>query len=207
MLKDRQRRGRVMLVTVGARTSAVLLAVSAVIVSGCAHPGLDGATGPDAAAAVLPDNAVIPLSAVQQVFPTLSVSLTGGHDPRALGAPLATRRAQFAEPTAIPRLTVTVAEYVSEDDAFTTFTDLIEVLRNTPGSVGLGRPDVGQDSRANVIRPRTGPLVVTVAARKWRMIIQVSTTRSTYSRDHLERLVKLARQQVSIPVSVAGVSG
>lgn len=63
-----------MRVAVGARAGAVLLAVSAATISGCVNPVLDRAMGRDAPAAVLPGNAVIPLSAARGISETLRIA-------------------------------------------------------------------------------------------------------------------------------------
>lgn len=120
------------------------------------------------------------------------------------GMPRATRRSQFNDLTAMGRLTVAVAEYACEQTAYSAFTDLVQDLRYTPGSVGLGRPDVGHDALATLIRSLAVPKGMTVAAREQRLIVQVSSTGFRYSRDHLDRLVRLAEHQMSTAVSAGG---
>ncbi len=102
------------------------------------------------------------------------------------------------------RLTVAVAEYPTEQGAFTAFTDLVDDLRYAPGSIGLGRPDVGQYALATLTRRSGGPIGVTIAARDGPLIIQVSSTGLKYSREHLERLIRLAERQLSIAVTAGG---
>lgn len=45
---------------------------------------------------------------------------------------------------------------------------------------------------------------VTLAARDGPLIVQVSSTGFRYSREHLERLTRLAERQVSTAVTAAG---
>jgi hypothetical protein len=125
------------------RRALALAVVSAAILSGCANPILDTLLDRNAAAPpALPANEVISLSVVRQEFPMMTRLATAGVDPAAPGTPRATHRSQFSDPIAMRRLTVAVAEYPSDDAAFTAFTDLVDDLRYAPGSVGLGRPDV-----------------------------------------------------------------
>lgn len=130
-----------------------------------------------------------------------------GTDPLAPGMPRATRRSQFTDPTAMGRITAAVAEYVSEDNAYTAFTDLEEDFRSASGSVGLGHPDVGQDALATIRRPAYGPRAVTIVAREDRLIIQVTSSGFKYNREHFERLNRLVQHQVSIAVSAVGTPG
>lgn len=97
------------------------------------------------------------------------------------GMPRATRRSQFNDVTAMGRLTMAVAEYTSQQTAYAAFTDRVQDLRYTPGSVGLGRPDVGHDALATLIRSPAVPKGVTVAAREERLIVQVSSTGFRYA--------------------------
>jgi hypothetical protein len=154
-----------------------LSAVSAAIISGCANPVLDSVLGRNTAAPpALPANVIVSLSLVRQEFPMMSRVASTAADPMAPGMPRATRRSQFTNLTAMGRLTVAVAEYACEQTAYSAFTDLVQDLRYTPGSVGLGRPDVGHDALATLIRSLAVPKGVTVAAREQRLIVQLSST-------------------------------
>jgi len=192
----------------GRRCGRPILAMavaSAAILSGCANPILDTVLDRNAAApSALPANEVISLSVVRREFPTMARLASAGPDPAAPGTPRATRRSQFSDPTAMGRLTVAVAEYPSDEGAFTAFTDLVDDIRYAPRSVGLGRPEVGQDALATLTRPSGGPVGVTIASRDGPRIIQVNSTGFKYSREHLERLTRLAERQVSTAVSAFG---
>lgn len=156
-----------------------------------APPGhkVDSVLGRNAAAPpALPVNVSVSLSLVRQEFPMMSRLASTGVDPKAPGMPRETRRSQFTDLTAMGRITVAVADYATEQTTDAAFAELIQDLRYAPGSVGLGRPDVGHDALATLIRPAAGPQGVTIAARDERLIIQVSSTGFRYSRDQLDRL-------------------
>lgn len=192
----------------GAQTAGVLVALCAVVISGCANPLLDMVMGRDAVeGTVLPATAIVSLSVVQQPFPVLTRSADSGDDPSAPGEPLATRRSEFTDLAAMRRLTVAVAEYESETNAITTFADLVEERRYTSGFIELRRPDVGQDSMAAVTRPAAGPMRVTVMVFEGRNIIQIASAGFRYSRDHFNGLVVLAHKQIELLANTASTPG
>ncbi|HEY9263962.1 hypothetical protein QQA43_32590 (plasmid) [Mycolicibacterium vanbaalenii] len=179
--------------------------MSAAILTGCANPILDTLLDRNAAAPpALPANEVLSLSVVRQEFPMMTRMARTGVDPEAPGTPQATRRSQFSDLTAMVQLTVAVAEYPTDEGAFTAFINLVEGLRSSRGSVGLGRPYVGEDALAIVTRQLVGPMGVTIAARDGPLIIEVRSAGFKYSRDHLERLTRLAERQLSTAVTAAG---
>lgn len=185
-----------------------IVAVSAALFSGCANPVLDRLMDRSAAAPpVLSANVAVSLSIVRQEFPMMTRLASTGTDPLAPGMPRATRRSQFTDPTAMGRIIAAVAEYVSADNAYTAFADLEEDFRSASGSVGLGRPDVGQDALATIRRPTFGPRAVTIVAREDRLIVQVTSNGFKYSREHFERLSRLAQHQMSRAVSAVGTPG
>lgn len=79
-------------------------------------------------------------------------------------------------------------------------TDNVRDRRYAQGFRGLGRPGLVKMGRLRS-SDRAGPMSVTVAVSHARLIVQAKSSGSRYSREHIERLITLARDQLSLLMS------
>ena len=83
--------------------------------------------------ALLPRKAVVPVSVVNRFFPELTREAGSGQNLTAVGKPKATRSVIYANTDSSKKVTVTVDQYMTSDDASAAYHEAVEKSKAVPG--------------------------------------------------------------------------
>lgn len=98
--------------------------------------------------AVLPRTVVVTLQDIQKVFPELTIETDMGADPTATGSPTGTRSVSFANSDGSKKITVSVDQYASPEDASQAYQEAVQKSEAAPGFDPMTVPAVGDQAFA-----------------------------------------------------------
>jgi CubicO group peptidase (beta-lactamase class C family) len=92
---------------------------------------------------VLSRDAVVPLTVVTRVFPEITQEMSTGQNSTAVGKPKATRSVIYANNDNSKKVTITVDQYASPNDASAAYREAIQRSRTVPGFKPISAPNLG----------------------------------------------------------------
>ena len=101
--------------------------------------------------AVLPRDIILPLAAVQEVVPEVTVETTTGANATAVGNPTGTRMVTFATADGAQRVVLSVDRYRSADDASRAFQEAFRASQEVPGVTAEAISDLGEAALIGVV--------------------------------------------------------
>jgi hypothetical protein len=101
-----------------------------------------------ASAALLPRNAVVPVSVVTQYFPDVTKESSTGPNETTVGKPIASRSVVFTSADGKKKVTVSVDQYASVSDAAGAYQTAMQGSKAAPGFKPAASPDLGQEAFA-----------------------------------------------------------
>jgi hypothetical protein len=99
-----------------------------------------------AADSLLSRKAVIPISTVRRFFPQVDREASTGPNLTAVGNPKATRSVIYANSNGSKKVTITVDQYVSSNDASSAYEEAVHRSKTVPGFTPISAPNLGQDA-------------------------------------------------------------
>ena len=106
-------------------------------------PGAGPASASDS---LLAREVVIPISTVRRLFPQVDQEASTGPHLTAVGGPKATRSVIYANSDNSKKVTITVDEYVSSNDASSAYEEAVQKSKAVPGWTPISAPDLGQNA-------------------------------------------------------------
>lgn len=109
------------------------------------------AISPDAGPAspsesLLAREVVIPISTVRRFFPQVDQEARTGPHLTAAGGPKATRSVIYTNSTNSKKVTITVDQYMSSNDASSAYEEAVKKSKAVPGWTPISAPDLGQNA-------------------------------------------------------------
>ena len=99
-----------------------------------------------AADSLLTRKAVIPISTVRRFFPQVDRESSTGPNLTAVGNPKATRSVIYANSKGSKKVTITVDQYVSSNDASSAYEEAVQKSKAVPGFMPISAPNLGQNA-------------------------------------------------------------
>jgi hypothetical protein len=135
------------------RRLAIVFIASMGILSLAAYPSSPSPTAPpinttSTSVDILPRNVVVPLDVVREHFPEVNQEASTGPNPTAVGNPTATRSVVYATADDSAKVTITVDQYRSPNDAAFAYREAVQKSQGAPGFKLLSLSNVGQQSFA-----------------------------------------------------------
>ena len=133
---------------------AAVLAVAAIVLFSAAARGDDSSskkTPPAAAAAsvaLLPRDAVVPVSVVRQYFADVTKDAGTGPNETSVGKPIASRSVVFTSADGKKKVTLSVDRYASAREAAAAFQTAVQGSKTAPGFKPAAAPALGQEAFA-----------------------------------------------------------
>ena len=106
-------------------------------------PGAGRASASDS---LLAREVVIPISTVRRFFPQVDQEARTGPHLTAVGGPKATRSVIYANSSNSKKVTITVDEYVSSNDASSAYEEAVQKSKAVPGFTPISAPDLGENA-------------------------------------------------------------
>src|SRR6266480_7261542 len=106
-------------------------------------PGAGPASASDS---LLAREVVIPISTVRRFFPQVDQEARTGPHLTAVGGPKATRSVIYANSSNSKKVTITVDEYVSSNDASSAYEEAVQKSKAVPGFTPISAPDLGENT-------------------------------------------------------------
>jgi hypothetical protein len=133
---------------------AAVLAVAAIVLLSVAAWGAESQskkTSPAAAAAsvaLLPRDAVVPVSVVTRAFPDVTKEAGTGPNETSVGKPIASRSVVFTSADGKKKVTLSVDQYASAREAAAAFRTAVQGSKTAPGFKPAAAPALGQEAFA-----------------------------------------------------------
>ena len=123
---------------------AVVLSAAAIALLSLAACG--DAAGPFAS--LLPRDTVAPVSVVTKYFPDITKEASTGPNETSVGKPIASRSVVFASADGKKKVTLSVDQYASANDAAAAYQTAVEGSKAAPGFNPAATPSLGQEAFA-----------------------------------------------------------
>jgi hypothetical protein len=123
--------------------AAVLITVVAnlsLAADGQTAPAGDGAVSSDT---MLPPNVAVSVNVVTRLFPEVTQEAATGQNATAVGNPKATLSVIYADNHSSKKVTISVDQYASPNDASSAYDSAVQKSRTVPGFKPISAPNVG----------------------------------------------------------------
>ena len=102
----------------------------------------------DASTPLVPREAIVPVSAVTKRFPDVTTEAGTGPNETRVGQPVASRSVVFTSADGKKKVTLSIDQYASVDDAASAYQTAVEGSKAAPGFKPAASPDLGQEAFA-----------------------------------------------------------
>jgi hypothetical protein len=154
----------------------------------------------------LPRDVVIPLSAVSRLFPEITRQAGTGESATATGVPRATRSVIYATRDGSTKVTITVDQYRSSNDASSAYLQAIEKSRSVPGFKPVPMPNVGQQAFAGTVT-KGAETHVGLGTVDDTLIVGATLAGDDATADNTDKLVAVARTEDTAAKMALGLGG
>jgi hypothetical protein len=97
-----------------------------------------------ASQSLLPRNAIVPIEVVTRLFPEMTQEANTGRNLTAVGKPKATRLVVYANSDSSKKVTMSVDEHTSSNDALAAYEEAFQKSKIVPGFKSLPAPNLGE---------------------------------------------------------------
>jgi hypothetical protein len=126
---------------------ALPFGIAAILSMAAYGQGISLAAGPASASdPLLAREVVIPISTVRGFFPQVDQEARTSPDLTAVGNPKATRSVIYANSNGSKKVTITVDQYVSSNDASSAYEEAVQRSKAVPGFTPISAPNLGQNA-------------------------------------------------------------
>ena len=124
-----------------------LVGIAAILSMAAYGQAISPGAGPASASdSLLAREVVIPISTVRRFFPQVDQEARTGPHLTAVGGPKATRSVIYANSNNSKKVTITVDEYVSSNDASSAYEEAVQKSKAVPGFTPISAPDLGENA-------------------------------------------------------------
>jgi CubicO group peptidase (beta-lactamase class C family) len=152
--------------------------------------------------AVLHRDAVVPLSVVTRLFPEITREMSTGPNSTAVGKPKATRSVSYANSDNSKKVTISVDQYASPNDASAAYREAVQKSRTVPGFRPMSAQNLGPHSFIGTVTQGTETHIGIGAVRGTSIVgatlVGYDTTPATTA-----DLISLAHDEENAAASVA----
>src|SRR4051812_28932986 len=173
-----------------AALSVALIAALALAANGQSSPS--GSTT-NASKPVLPRAFVVSLSVVDEFLPDVTREMSTGQNSTAVGNPKNTRSVIYANSDSSKKVTITVDQYESSNDASSAYKQAVEKSK-IPGFKPVSIPNVGEEAFAGTVTMGS-ETHVGLGALVGKLIVGVTLAGYDATPDNVTKLVALARKE------------
>lgn len=110
---------------------------------GQSSPGSSRTSSTDS---LLPRNAVVSKTVVNRFFPEVSQEASTGQNSTAVGKPKATRSVIYVNSESSKKVTITVDQYVSSNEASSAYQEAVQKSKTVPGFKPIAAPNLGANA-------------------------------------------------------------
>jgi hypothetical protein len=126
---------------------ALPFGIAAILSMAAYGQGISLAAGPASASdPLLAREVVIPISTVRRFFPQVDQEARTSPNLTAVGNPKATRSVIYANSNGSKKVTITVDQYVSSNDASSAYEEAVQRSKAVPGFTPISAPNLGQNA-------------------------------------------------------------
>jgi hypothetical protein len=191
-----------------ARLAALSIAAAgalSLVCGGSSSSAVSSKSSSDASGITLPRNVVVPLSAVNRLFPEITRQTSTGHNSTATNNPNATRSVIYASGDGSKKVTITVDQYGTPGDASSAYEQAIQKSQSVPGFKPITVPNLGQQAFAGSVTV-DAETHVGLGALDGRLIVGATLAGYDATPDNTAKLVALARRELAAAKMVLGRS-
>ena len=177
------------------RFAILLIAIVGIVpvVRGEQSPS-SGTRGVSASGAVLPRDAIVPLTVVTGFFPEANQEMSTGQNTTAVGKPEATRSVIYTNSRKSKKVTISVDQYATSSDASAAYEKAVQKSRSVPGFKSIDAPNLGPQAFVGTVTQGT-ETHIGLGALRGTLIVGVTLVGYEAGTDTIARLISLAREQ------------
>lgn len=149
---------------------------------------------------------IVPLSTVSQFFPDLTRQTSTGRNLMATGNPEATRMVIYEADDGSKKLTITIDQYGSLDDASSAYQQAVKKSQSVPGYKPVRVPTLGQETFAGTVTKDT-ETHIGLGALDHRLILGATLAGYDATSDIADKLIAVARMQGAAARAAMGSGG
>jgi hypothetical protein len=158
-------------------------------------------------AALLPRNTVVPVSVVTQYFPDVTKEASTGPNETSVGKPIASRLVVFASADGKKKVTLSVDQYASANDAAAAYQTAVQGSKAAPGFKPAASPNLGQEAFAGTSQVGA-EMHFGLGARDGRLIMSATHAGDIpVTPDNSNNLIRLGGVELTTAKQVLGPSG
>ena len=149
---------------------------------------------------------VVPLRVVNRLFPEITRQTRTGRNPTATNNPKATRIVIYATGDGSKKVTITLDQYASSNDASSAYEQAVQKSQSVPGFAPVAVSDLGQRAFAGTVT-MDAETHVGLGLLDGSLIVGVTLAGYDATRDNTAKLVALARTEAAAAKTALGLSG
>jgi hypothetical protein len=154
----------------------------------------------------LPRNVIVPLSAISRFFPDVVREASTSRNVMATGNPKATRMVIYESGDRSKKVTITIDQYRSFDDASSAYELALRKSRSVPGYKPVRVPNLGQQTFAGTVTIDT-ETHIGLGALDHKLILGATLAGYDATSHNRDKLVALARMQAAVAKTALSPSG
>jgi len=183
------------------RLIALSIAIAGTLLLAC-----ESFSAPATSAGTLSRNVIVPLSDVIRLFPDIVREASTGGNATATGKPKATRMVIYEADDGSKKLTITIDQYGSLDDASSAYQQAVKKSQSVPGYKPVRVPTLGQETFAATVTKDT-ETHIGLGALDHRLILGATLAGYDATSDIADKLVAVARMQGAAARAAMGSGG
>ena len=149
---------------------------------------------------------VVPLRVVNRLFPEITRQTRTGRNPTATNNPKATRIVIYATGDGSKKVTITLDQYASSNDASSAYEQAVQKSQSVPGFAPVAVSDLGQRAFAGTVT-MDAETHLGLGLLDGRLIVGVTLAGYDATPDNTAKLVALGRTQAAAAKTALGLSG
>ncbi len=183
------------------RAAALSVAAIALGLAACSDDS------PSKTAPLLPREAIVPVSAVAKHFPDIAKEAGTGPNETSVGKPVASRSVVFTSADGKKKVTLSIDQYASADDAAAAYRTAVQGSKAAPGFKPASSPELGQEAFAGTSQVGD-EMHFGLGARDGRLIMSATHAGDIQvTPDNTNSLVSLAGETLTTAKQVLGPAG
>lgn len=146
---------------------------------------------------LIPRNAVIPKTVVNRFFPEVSQEASTGSNLTAVGKPKATRSVIYVNSDSSKKVTITVDQYASSNEASSAYQEAVQKSKTVPGFKPIAVADLGANAFIGTVT-QGEETHIGLGALHGTLIVGATLAGYEPTSDNIAKLVSLTREEEAI---------
>jgi hypothetical protein len=148
----------------------------------------------NASAPVLARDAIVPLTVVKRFFPEITQEASTGNNLTAAGKTTATRSVIYTNSDSLKKVTISVDQYESANDASSAFQEAVQKSKTVPGFKPVSAPNLGQNAFIGTVTQRE-ETHIGLGALHGTLIVGATLAGYDPMEGNITKLLSLAREE------------